>query len=189
MSDNHWNIRIYTFNMVSERISNFFLWIVLLNFFFYFSRLLVRNQEFHLPTHQNTYINEEHSNNDTPAPTPTRAPWNPKYSSSSSSSTPTPTKNTHHAVMLARHHRLVGGHGRDRGHKGERNGNKGRMSFIFDNQPGYKPGVGLMCSHCGEMRHLKQRCYEIIGYPDWWDFKKKTRKNIGKSVVNLIETD
>ena len=63
------------------------------------------------------------------------------------------------------------------------------MDFIFDNQPGYKPGVGLMCSHCGEMRHLKQRCYEIIGYSDWWDFMKKRRKNIGKSVANLTETD
>ena len=60
---------------------------------------------------------------------------------------------------------------------------------MFDNQPGYKPGVGLMCSYCGEMRHSKQRCYEIIGYPDWWDFMKKSRKNIGKSMANLTETN
>ena len=42
-----------------------------------------------------------------------------------------------------------------------------RMGFMFGNQPGHKSGVGLMCSHCGEMRHLKQWCYEIIDYPDW----------------------
>ena len=34
----------------------------------------------------------------------------------------------------------------------------------------YKNTGGLMCSHCGEMGHSKQRCYEFIGYPEWWDF-------------------
>ena len=42
----------------------------------------------------------------------------------------------------------------------------------------YKNIVGLMCSHYSEMGYLKQRCYEIIGYLDWWDFTKKPRKNI-----------
>ena len=39
-----------------------------------------------------------------------------------------------------------------------------------------KGGNNLSCTHCGEMGHSKQRCYEIIGYPDWWDFTKKTQK-------------
>ena len=52
----------------------------------------------------------------------------------------------------------------------------------------YKPG-GLVCSYYSEMGHSKQKCYEIIGYPDWWDFTKKSRKNIGKSVANTTETD
>ena len=38
---------------------------------------------------------------------------------------------------------------------------------------------GLVCTYCGESGHSKQRCYEIIGYLDWWDFIKKPRKNIG----------
>ena len=46
-----------------------------------------------------------------------------------------------------------------------------------------------MCSHCGEMGHSKQRCYEIIGYPDWWDFTKKPRKFFRKPLVHLTEAD
>ncbi|KAH9726797.1 hypothetical protein KPL70_008430 [Citrus sinensis] len=42
----------------------------------------------------------------------------------------------------------------------------------------------LVCTHCGEKGHSQQRCYEIIGYPDWWDFSKKPRKKIsGKANV------
>ena len=44
-----------------------------------------------------------------------------------------------------------------------------------------------MCSHCDEMRHLIQRCYEIIDYLDWWDFSKKPRKNIRKPMVHLTK--
>ena len=43
---------------------------------------------------------------------------------------------------------------------------------------GYKKPGGLVCFYCGEVGHSKQRCYEIIGYPDWRDFTKKPRKNI-----------
>ncbi|GJT36008.1 retrovirus-related pol polyprotein from transposon TNT 1-94 [Tanacetum coccineum] len=38
------------------------------------------------------------------------------------------------------------------------------------------------CTHCGEEGHSKQRCYEIIGYPEWWDFSKKPQK-IGQATV------
>ncbi|KAA8543807.1 hypothetical protein F0562_022016 [Nyssa sinensis] len=38
--------------------------------------------------------------------------------------------------------------------------------------------------------HSKQRCYEIIGYPEWWDFTKKPRKKIaGKAMVTSTEED
>ena len=33
------------------------------------------------------------------------------------------------------------------------------------------------CSLCGYFGHSIQRCFEVIGYPDWWDFAKKPRKN------------
>ncbi|KAB5538145.1 hypothetical protein DKX38_015678 [Salix brachista] len=38
-----------------------------------------------------------------------------------------------------------------------------------------------MCTHCGETGHTKQRCYELIGYPDWWDSSKAPRKRNSKA--------
>ncbi|PIN19061.1 hypothetical protein CDL12_08261 [Handroanthus impetiginosus] len=52
-----------------------------------------------------------------------------------------------------------------------------------------KKSSNLICSHCGETGHSKQRCYEIIGYPDWWDFSKKPRKKtLGKGTVATATT-
>lgn len=36
------------------------------------------------------------------------------------------------------------------------------------------------CTHCGEEGHSKQRCYEIIGYPEWWDLQKNQGRNLAK---------
>jgi hypothetical protein len=48
--------------------------------------------------------------------------------------------------------------------------------------------TGLVCGHCGESGHSKQRCYEIIGYPEWWDFSKKPRKKFaGKAMMTTAE--
>ncbi|PWA60403.1 hypothetical protein CTI12_AA387250 [Artemisia annua] len=44
-------------------------------------------------------------------------------------------------------------------------------------------GKTFTCTHCGEEGHSKLRCYEIIGYPDWWDFTKKPRKKIGQASI------
>lgn len=38
-------------------------------------------------------------------------------------------------------------------------------------------GNTYTCIHCGEEGHSKKRCYEIIGYPDWWDFTKKIKSS------------
>lgn len=45
------------------------------------------------------------------------------------------------------------------------------------------------CTHCGETGHIKNRCYEIVGYPEWWDFSKKPRKKIGKAAVATTEDE
>ena len=45
------------------------------------------------------------------------------------------------------------------------------------------------CTHCGEDGHSKQRCYELIGYPEWWDFTKKPRKKIGQATIATTKTD
>ncbi|KAJ9552232.1 hypothetical protein OSB04_016277 [Centaurea solstitialis] len=44
-------------------------------------------------------------------------------------------------------------------------------------------GGSFICAHCGEEGHSKQRCYEIIGYPEWWDFSKKPRRKPSQATV------
>ncbi|XP_024040431.1 uncharacterized protein LOC112098401 isoform X1 [Citrus clementina] len=34
-----------------------------------------------------------------------------------------------------------------------------------------------MCTHCGGTGHTKSRCYELIGYPEWWDPTKAPKRN------------
>jgi len=63
------------------------------------------------------------------------------------------------------------------------------FSKTHNNQPPSKSSR-FVCSHCGEIGHSKQRCYEIIGYREWWDFTKKLRKKIaGKAMVTSTEVD
>ncbi|KAJ8629640.1 hypothetical protein MRB53_022963 [Persea americana] len=38
-----------------------------------------------------------------------------------------------------------------------------------------------ICTHCGENEHTKARCYELIGFPEWWDPAKAPRKRNSKS--------
>ena len=57
------------------------------------------------------------------------------------------------------------------------------------NHPSAGKYTSLVCGHCGESSHSKQRCYEIIGYPEWWDVSKKPRKKfIGKVMMTMAET-
>ncbi|XP_052287864.1 uncharacterized protein LOC127899087 [Citrus sinensis] len=35
----------------------------------------------------------------------------------------------------------------------------------------------LHCTHCRKKGHTKEQCFEIIGYPDWWDTRKKSTKH------------
>ncbi|KAL5787760.1 hypothetical protein ACOSP7_004709 [Xanthoceras sorbifolium] len=63
---------------------------------------------------------------------------------------------------------------------------QGLLSGLLKNRNNQLSGKAnnLICTHCGEKGHSQQRCYEIIGYPEWWDFSKKTLKKIvGKAMV------
>ena len=55
----------------------------------------------------------------------------------------------------------------------------------------YKPNsyANSKCPLCGVLGHSKQRCFEKIGYPDWWDFTQKPRKNHAKAVITTTEKD
>ncbi|XLR66650.1 hypothetical protein S83_017322, partial [Arachis hypogaea] len=44
------------------------------------------------------------------------------------------------------------------------------------------------CTHCDQSGHTKSRCFELVGYPDWWDHnrdprKKNSHKNSTSAVV------
>ncbi|KAJ0963993.1 hypothetical protein J5N97_029115 [Dioscorea zingiberensis] len=39
------------------------------------------------------------------------------------------------------------------------------------------------CEHCGKLGHSKQRCYELIGYPEGWDKCRDSRFNKNRAFV------
>ncbi|KAH9685014.1 protein kinase domain-containing protein [Citrus sinensis] len=41
----------------------------------------------------------------------------------------------------------------------------------------------LHYTHCRKKGHTKEQCFEIIGYPDWWDTRKKNTKHGSKTAV------
>ena len=36
----------------------------------------------------------------------------------------------------------------------------------------------LKCSHCGGLRHTKDGCFKLIGYPEWWEEAKQRKAAI-----------
>lgn len=47
----------------------------------------------------------------------------------------------------------------------------------------------FVCTHCGEEGHSKQRCYELVGYPEWWDFSKRPRRKVGQTSMATTKGD
>ena len=46
------------------------------------------------------------------------------------------------------------------------------------------------CTHCDQTSHTKNRCYELEGYPEWWDHSSDSRKKNSKkfSTAAIVET-
>ena len=46
------------------------------------------------------------------------------------------------------------------------------------------------CTHCDQTGHTKSRCYELVGYPEWWDHSRDSRKKNSKkaSTAAVVET-
>ncbi|KAL9445159.1 hypothetical protein AB3S75_018199 [Citrus x aurantiifolia] len=86
------------------------------------------------------------------------------------------------AVLASRGLKL-GIHGSNPQHAGK-SGSKGRSS-----------SDGLKCTHCGNMKHTRENCFQLHGYPDWWhelQARKKqdtagTSTGIGKAAVAVVE--
>ncbi|KAG6793053.1 hypothetical protein POTOM_002237 [Populus tomentosa] len=46
------------------------------------------------------------------------------------------------------------------------------------------------CTQCNQTGHTKSRCFELVGYPEWWDHSHDTRKKNSKrpSTAAMVET-
>ncbi|KAL2240732.1 UNVERIFIED_CONTAM: hypothetical protein Sindi_0714400, partial [Sesamum indicum] len=50
----------------------------------------------------------------------------------------------------------------------------------------------LICKHCGKSGHLKEGCFEIIGYPEWYKTfldQKKTNTLTGNRIAVALKTE
>ncbi|KAH6766312.1 hypothetical protein C2S52_017295 [Perilla frutescens var. hirtella] len=52
----------------------------------------------------------------------------------------------------------------------------------------------MVCSHCGMKKHTKESCFQLVGYPDWWDDTKRTKlpnhaRNQGGSIAATMTAD
>ncbi|KAJ0471582.1 hypothetical protein HanLR1_Chr15g0559371 [Helianthus annuus] len=55
-----------------------------------------------------------------------------------------------------------------RGRASQKSSNTG-SSFRIDKSK-------LKCDHCGMSKHTKDQCFELVGYPEWWNDNHKTQK-------------
>ncbi|KAL6314978.1 hypothetical protein AAG906_029200 [Vitis piasezkii] len=60
------------------------------------------------------------------------------------------------------------------------------------NHPKTDPNINkstFKCTHCNKIGHTKSRCFEIVGYPDWWDHNRDQRKKDSKktSTAAVVE--
>ena len=46
------------------------------------------------------------------------------------------------------------------------------------------------CTHCDQTGEIKSRCYELVGYPEWWDHSRDSWKKNSKkaSTAAIVET-
>jgi hypothetical protein len=50
----------------------------------------------------------------------------------------------------------------------------------------------LKCSHCGGTRHVKEQCFQIVGYPEWYIKRKNNNKqqiSKGKTAIATTITE
>ncbi|RVW92462.1 Retrovirus-related Pol polyprotein from transposon RE1 [Vitis vinifera] len=45
------------------------------------------------------------------------------------------------------------------------------------------------CTHCNKIGHTKSRCFEIVGYPDWWDHNRDQWKKDSKKTSTVAVTE
>ncbi|GKD18952.1 retrovirus-related pol polyprotein from transposon TNT 1-94 [Tanacetum coccineum] len=59
------------------------------------------------------------------------------------------------------------------GKRGNNKGNRNEVKGETKNEISFKK----VCTNCGQEGHLFERCFERLGYPDWYKGKKAKKKN------------
>ncbi|KAL1540475.1 hypothetical protein AAHA92_24827 [Salvia divinorum] len=55
--------------------------------------------------------------------------------------------------------------------------------FAAANRRGNKPDKSkLWCTHCGMQKHTRDTCFQIVGYPDWWEEEKAAKGKVAIGV-------
>lgn len=47
----------------------------------------------------------------------------------------------------------------------------------------------IRCNHCGRRGHAQESCFEIIGFPEWWNERKSKSQNSGGTAATAIAAE
>lgn len=74
------------------------------------------------------------------------------------------------------------GRGRGRGPQSDRNTatQQGQSSTRSGFPSSRVDKSNIICEHCGKKGHSKDKCFQIFGYPEWWEGKRVTTGQGGK---------
>jgi hypothetical protein len=70
---------------------------------------------------------------------------------------------------------------------GQKSQQQPSLQMVINGKPGMKSKTqveGGGCTHCGNMKHTKETCFKLHGYPDWWH-EFKTKKSVKVVVLHL----
>ncbi|XP_042031781.1 uncharacterized protein LOC121778484 [Salvia splendens] len=97
------------------------------------------------------------------------------------------TDNSHGGTDLA-----SGGIGHGLAAQGQRQPHRAGNSrpTATTHRPGSKPvdKSKLWCSHCGMQKHTRENCFQLVGYPDWWEEKQTGRAKMAVGLTIGNET-
>jgi len=75
--------------------------------------------------------------------------------------------------------------------EGQKSQQQPSLQMVMDGKPGMKSKTqveGGGCIHCGNMKHTKEACFKLHGYPDWWH-ELKTNKKSESGCVALVSAE
>lgn len=71
--------------------------------------------------------------------------------------------------------------------------NRSNQNWSSPNQPKDANGTdkssnksSYKCTHCNQTGHTKSHCFELVGYPEWWDHSRDSRKRNSKKKTNGV---